>query len=119
MPEMNPQLEVVIYRIAQDCLANIAQHSAATRVNISLNAVDGLVKLQIEDDGIGFDPEQAMERKDRFGLVGIRERISLLGGRFIVRSTPSRGGENDTRKKPGTRITVELPISSESSGYHR
>jgi signal transduction histidine kinase len=65
-----------------------------------LRSADGVLRLNVEDDGVGFQVEEALARRDSFGLAGIRERVALLGGRFDIRSSPGKG----------TKIKIELPI---------
>ncbi len=92
----------VIYRVAQECLQNIAKHSRATQVNISLRRADKSIRLSIADNGAGFCAETARNQPMSFGLAGMRERAALLGGTLAVRSAPGEGA----------RITLQLPRSS-------
>ncbi|HEY3740449.1 MAG TPA: GAF domain-containing sensor histidine kinase [Bryobacteraceae bacterium] len=126
LPQQN---EVIVYRLVQECFNNIAKHSGARHVNISVTSADGQLKLIVEDDGVGFKIEEAFARRDSFGLSGMRERVTLLGGRFQIRSFPRTEGPNvsqDTdggalqvpsrdskriKKDRGTKISIELPIS--------
>ncbi len=101
-------LEIVVYRLVQECCNNIAKHSRAKRVNISLASADGVLRLDVEDDGVGFLVAEALARQGSFGLAGMRERVTLLGGHFAIESRPARGAG---RRKTGTRITAELPVS--------
>ena len=106
------QTEVIVYRLLQECCNNIAKHSGASHVNISLTSADGKLRLLVEDDGVGFQVESSLTRKESFGLSGIRERVALLGGKFEVISRPAgsslpRGASGLSR---GTRISVELPV---------
>ena len=123
------QTEVIVYRLVQECFNNIAKHSGARQVNISATSADGLLKLNVEDDGVGFKIEEAFARRDSFGLAGMRERVTLLGGRFQIRSFPNSDfasvrqttpagtlqvPSRDSRrikKDRGTKISIELPIS--------
>jgi two-component system, NarL family, sensor histidine kinase DevS len=91
-------LETTIYRIVQEALTNITKHAAAESVSILLVRRGHSVTTVVEDDGKGFDPSAV--RKDSLGLVGIRERVSLLGGRVTVESSSA-----------GTTIAVEAPVS--------
>jgi signal transduction histidine kinase len=93
------QLEIITYRLVQECFNNIAKHSSATTVNIHLRSSDNTLELSVEDDGVGFDVESALNSRNSFGLSGMRERVALLGGEFRIRSLPRRG----------TVIQVELP----------
>jgi signal transduction histidine kinase len=95
------EIEVVAYRLIQESFNNIARHSAASAVNLSLDSADGILELNVEDDGIGFDPEAAAGKRESFGLSGMRERVALLGGDLRIDSSP----------RQGTRIQARLPIS--------
>ena len=107
--------EIIIYRLVQECFNNIAKHSQASNVNISVNSSDGWVRLAVEDNGVGFRVEEALARKDSFGLSGMRERVALLGGRFEVRSHPrsGNGSPDRARKGRGTKILIRLPVAKE------
>jgi signal transduction histidine kinase len=85
------QHEEVVYRIAQECLNNVARHSGATRVNISLRLADSKVRLRVTDNGAGFTAEQVRTKSMSFGLAGMRERAALVGGALTVRSAPGKG----------------------------
>jgi two-component system sensor histidine kinase DegS len=98
------QLEVISYRLVQECFNNIGKHSAASNVNISLTSADGRLKLVVEDNGVGFNVQEALAKRESFGLSGMRERVALLGGEFHVESR-SEGA------KKGTKISIELPIA--------
>ncbi|HUK45291.1 MAG TPA: GAF domain-containing sensor histidine kinase [Gaiellaceae bacterium] len=90
--------ETAIYRIVQEALTNIVKHADASSVSIIVMSSGPTVRLVIEDDGTGFDP--AGVREGALGLVGIRERVGLLGGRFEIDSKPGAG----------TTLLVELPV---------
>jgi signal transduction histidine kinase len=96
------QTQEVIYRVAQECLQNIAKHSQATHVNISLGTADKSIRLSVADNGAGFCAETARNQPMSFGLAGMRERAALLGGTLAVRSAPG----------VGARIILQLPRSS-------
>jgi two-component system sensor histidine kinase UhpB len=89
-----PELETTLFRIAQEAINNVVHHAKATSVVIRLGREVGHVHLQVEDNGRGFDvasiKEQAL-RLRRFGLLGIQERVELVGGEVILDSTPGRG----------------------------
>lgn len=85
------QTESVVYRLAQECCHNIARHARATRVNLSLVASDRWLELKVGDDGLGFDVEAALRRRDSFGMAGMQERVSLMGGTLRIASRPGRG----------------------------
>ncbi len=110
------KIELIVYRLVQECCNNIAKHSSARNVNISVSCADGLLRLQVEDDGVGFKVEEAFAKRDSFGLAGLRERVALLGGRFEVFSRPAGNG---ARGKTGTRIDIELPVPREQPARER
>jgi signal transduction histidine kinase len=117
------QTEIIVYRLVQECCNNIAKHSAAKSVNISVSSADGWVRLAVEDNGVGFRVEEALARKDSFGLSGMRERVALLGGRFEIRSYPKNGSGNGIttgtrsvdrqRTGRGTKILIRLPVAKQ------
>jgi signal transduction histidine kinase len=92
------EVETALYRIVQESLTNVVKHARARRVSILLARREGAVKAVVEDDGRGFDPTEL--RDDGFGLVGMRERLALIGGRLEVESGP----------EAGTTIAAEVPI---------
>jgi len=89
--EIPRETQEVIYRVTQECLQNIAKHSQATHVNISLRAADKRIRLRVVDNGAGFCPAAAWRKPMSFGLPGMRERAALLGGTLVVRSAPGKG----------------------------
>jgi signal transduction histidine kinase len=89
LPPLSPDVELAVFRIAQEAIENIARHSRATAFRVSL-AGGGGVTLRIEDDGAGFDV-QAGERSGHFGLMGMRERAELAGGQLKIDSEHGRG----------------------------
>ncbi len=93
-----PRVEVALYRICQEALANVARHAGAGRVNVRLVATPEQVRLVVEDDGRGFDASGAPG--ERHGLVGMNERTRMLGGSLDVRSSPGTG----------TRVDATVPL---------
>ncbi|HEY6836598.1 MAG TPA: GAF domain-containing sensor histidine kinase [Gaiellaceae bacterium] len=91
------EVETAIYRIVQESLTNVVKHAHARRVSISLTRTEGSVKAVIEDDGQGFDPTSP---DGGHGLIGMRERLALLGGRLQIESSATSG----------TTIVVEVPV---------
>jgi signal transduction histidine kinase len=104
MGSLPHQLEIISYRLVQECFNNIGKHSGATLVNISLVSADGVLKLGVDDNGVGFSVEEALGKRESFGLSGMRERVALLGGTFHVESRTEA-------PKRGTKISIELPIA--------
>jgi two-component system, NarL family, sensor histidine kinase DevS len=83
------EIETALYRIVQEALTNVVKHSGAGRVSILLTQKDGSAAVVIEDDGSGFDPSTTSE--DGLGLVGMRERVGLVGGRLRIESATGAG----------------------------
>jgi PAS domain S-box-containing protein len=99
-----PALETVCFRVVQEAATNVLRHARATRLEVDLSRTGEEVRVTIRDDGAGFDVAAARERVLRgegFGLVGMRERVQLFGGRIEVES--AIGG--------GTTIEVHVPRS--------
>jgi len=97
------RVETVLFRIAQEGLNNVRRHAHATRAIVRLEFADSVAMLSIEDDGRGFVVDQvlgAQSERRAWGLLGVQERVSLVGGKFKVDSAPGRG----------TRLTVEIPV---------
>ena len=102
-------LETIIYRVAQEALTNVARHARAQSVSLLLERADDRVAVIIEDDGCGFDVEAVMNnpaKEQRLGLVGMEERVALVGGNLTIESTQGMG----------TSVYVRIPISFETNG---
>jgi signal transduction histidine kinase len=97
-------IETALFRIVQESLTNVALHAHATQVDVLLNRRNGCLVLTVEDNGIGFNPDQPMN-ENRLGLFGMRERVEMLGGKLIVESAPGKG----------TMISVEVPYGDAGS----
>lgn len=107
-PRLPAPAETALYRVVQEALRNATKHAAARRVDIRLEVVPGAARCTVKDDGRGFDTQEVLDRKgDRgLGLIGMRERLSALGGRFTIDSAPGRG----------TELHIMIPIPQE--GQH-
>jgi signal transduction histidine kinase len=92
-----PQTEQELYRVAQEALNNVLKHAHAARVSVRLAPSNGHVKLEIADDGVGFEP--ALQGAGGFGLNGMRERVERLGGTLEIDSAPGAG----------THVQAEVP----------
>lgn len=88
-PDVPTDLSVTIYRIAQEALHNVMQHSAASKATLALTSVDGGIQLQISDNGKGFSP--LVEKRHGLGLITIRERAEKVGGQYDISSEPGNG----------------------------
>lgn len=80
-----------VFRIAQEALQNALRHACATHIVVRLRADDGRLVLDIQDDGVGFDPDAAGVRSRRLGLTSMEERAQRLGARLEVRSASGAG----------------------------
>lgn len=91
------RIEVGLYRVAQEAFTNVVRHAGARRLVMRLITMPDRIQLTVEDDGRGFDPSRTP--KGRFGLIGLSERVKLLGGALTVQSAPGAG----------TRVEVTIP----------
>jgi signal transduction histidine kinase len=83
----------VLYRVAQSALTNVAQHAQASQVKVSIRKLRSGVRMEIHDDGKSFDVQRMLfaKRHQHLGLLGMRERVEMVGGSFSVESTPGKG----------------------------
>ncbi|MEN6449703.1 MAG: PAS domain S-box protein [Thermoguttaceae bacterium] len=95
-----PPLESAIYRIVQEGLANACEHSESKIIRVRLVQRGAVVRIEVRDWGTGFDPKQMQTKRGRYGLMGLRQRARLLGGRCSIQSAPGKGA----------RVIVELPV---------
>ena len=98
----------ILFRVAQEALTNVAKHAKASRADVSITRLDGRICLKIEDDGKSFNVERVLHTNGgkRLGLLGMRERIEMVGGTFDVASASGKG----------TTITARIPFESLRSG---
>jgi len=94
------EVETVLYRVVQEALSNVVKHAEAERVSIVVGQRDGTVVATIDDDGRGF--AEADVREDALGLVGMRERLALVGGTLEIESTPGAG----------TTVAAQVPVAA-------
>jgi signal transduction histidine kinase len=103
-----PELEICVYRVVQEALTNVAKHAQAATCRVFLHRLSHSLLVTVEDDGKGMSPMLRRDNDDQLpgiGLVGVRERVTRLGGRLEV----------DTRVGKGTRLTIELPLAAEQA----
>jgi signal transduction histidine kinase len=98
------EVQTALFRIVQESLTNVALHAQARSVDVLLNWRSGLLVLTVEDDGVGFNPDE-QTHPDRLGLFGMRERVEQLGGRLVVESAPGKG----------TIVSAEVPCGDTPS----
>jgi PAS domain S-box-containing protein len=101
---MSSDLETLAYRVVQEALTNAAKHARADRVVVSVETTATSLRVEVEDDGRGFDSAMTREflRQGRVGLASMRERVELANGTFVIRSSPGRG----------TSIVATLPVDA-------
>jgi signal transduction histidine kinase len=100
-------IEVGLYRVATEALSNIVSHASASRASAIILRQDSRVMLLVEDDGCGFDYTSVRKHLEGcLGLIGMEERVALMGGTFRIEST----------SKGGTTLRVEIPVESAASG---
>ncbi|HSK95534.1 MAG TPA: sensor histidine kinase, partial [Euzebyales bacterium] len=101
---LHPAVEVTLLRVAQEALANVARHAAASRAVVTLSYMDDVVTLDVRDDGVGFAPDATRTNGDQpvvsgYGLTAMRQRIDQFAGTFHVESEPGAG----------TSVSVSVP----------
>jgi len=103
--QLNGIQRTVLYRVAQSALANVHKHAHASEVKVSIHKLQDAIRLEIHDNGKSFDIERVLfaKRHKRLGLLGSRERVEMVGGKFGVESAPGQG----------TTISAEIPIGGD------
>ena len=99
-----PYREVATFRVIQELLTNARLHSHASRIQVTFDINNGMIRASVEDNGSGFDPKEvfaATGQRKTIGLPTQRERLEMLGGKLIVDSSAGRG----------TKVTVEMPVT--------
>jgi signal transduction histidine kinase len=98
-PAVAGDVSLVLFRVMQEALHNVTKHAAARRVTVSLRGDAGEIQLEVADDGVGFDPKAVVPDR-ALGLVGMRERLSLVDGECAIESRPGAG----------TRLRARVPL---------
>lgn len=98
----------VLFRVAQEALTNIARHAKASRAAVKLQKLDRNICMTITDNGKGFQQKLLLQKgkKQRLGLLGMRERVEMVSGNFTVQSTPGKG----------TTVRVQIPLADAGGG---
>jgi PAS domain S-box-containing protein len=99
--QLGSEEKLVLFRVVQESLNNVVKHARASRVQVTLSQADGEIVLRVADNGISFLPEkdETMPRQ-RLGLLGMRERVRLVNGKFTLRGQPGKG----------TTVQVRIPL---------
>ncbi len=102
--KMDGAKRTVLYRVVQESLANAARHAQARKVEVNIRRLPNAVCMDISDNGKGFEPKRVLfaGKCKRLGLLGIRERVEMVGGKFAVESAPGKG----------TTIHVQIPFDN-------
>lgn len=101
--QLPPQIEIALFRVVQEAITNIARHASARNVILSVDYQESAISIEVEDDGRGFDTEAISFKAGQvqgLGLLGMNERITLLGGKLDIESQPNSG----------TRLIIEVPL---------
>lgn len=100
--QLTGERRTVLYRVAQEALTNVSRHAQASQVHVQIERRDGVVCMTIKDDGKGFPAERTLHSKKnkRLGLLGMRERLDMVGGKFSVISGVGKG----------TEVTAQIPL---------
>lgn len=101
---LESHIEIGLFRVAQEALNNVVKHAQASTVRVRIEFAPAGVTLVIEDDGKGFDSSNEESPDGHFGLMGMRERLQLLQGKFVIKSTPGKG----------TRVMITAPLDGNS-----
>jgi signal transduction histidine kinase len=102
--QLDSAKRTVLYRVAQESLINVAKHAQATQVNMSIHKLRGAIHMEVKDNGKSFQVQGVLppRRKKGLGLLGMRERVEMVGGRFTVESSLGKG----------TTIRAEIPFAN-------
>jgi signal transduction histidine kinase len=98
-----PEVEIVVFRVVQESLNNVARHAQVDEADVQIDYYGQVLAIEIGDKGAGFDARAALASPATVGLVGMEERVTLLGGRFAV----------DSARGKGTRVRVRLPVQDQ------
>jgi signal transduction histidine kinase len=101
--KLSDEKRTVLYRVAHETLTNVSRHACAKRVTVLIEKLPAAARMKISDNGKGFLPKNALcgKRRMRLGLLGIKERVEMVGGRFAIESVPGRG----------TTVLTEIPFN--------
>jgi signal transduction histidine kinase len=103
------EVEITLFRVTQEALNNVRKHAQTTTACVALTQRGRKVRLEVRDEGRGFEPSAVLARQgpvERVGLSSMRERVALLGGEFEIRSKPGAG----------TSIVAEVPLPTTLEG---
>jgi PAS domain S-box-containing protein len=108
---VNGDKRIVLYRVAQEALNNVARHAQASRAEVRVQKLDSAICIRIRDNGRGFRTGGLLhvKRSNRLGLLGMSERVEMVGGEFTIKSAPGKG----------TTVIARIPIANEAHEERR
>jgi signal transduction histidine kinase len=104
--EVPNDVAVALFRVMQEAVRNAVRHSGARRVTVALRGRPGEIELEVADTGVGFDPD-AITTSPSLGLIGMRDRLSLVNGKCTIDARPGRG----------TRIRARVPLDQDAVAF--
>jgi signal transduction histidine kinase len=111
-PDLTPEARIAVFRVVQEALSNVERHARAETVLVGCDVTARELTIEVEDDGVGFDPDEMRQPRESgqgLGLLGMRERLALLGGTLTVESQPGKG----------TRVVIHLPLGAKTLAADR
>jgi signal transduction histidine kinase len=101
--ELPPELEIAAFRVVQEAVTNVIRHARASRADVQVTRVDGILELVVTDDGRGFDVRATLDAgaSRALGLLGLQERVGMLGGELQIDAAPGRG----------SKVTARIPVA--------
>jgi signal transduction histidine kinase len=108
--QLEPARRAVLFRVAQEALTNVARHAKASRVAVSLRKLPHGIGMTIKDDGKSFSVQRLLHSNSgkHLGLLGMRERLEMVGGTFLIESAPGEG----------TTVTAQIPLGKTRARRH-
>jgi signal transduction histidine kinase len=108
LEQLNSTRRTVLFRVVQEALTNVARHAQASRVEVSIQKLPGRIRMKIKDDGKSFQVQRVLQAKGNkhLGLLGMRERLEMIGGNFGVESAPGKG----------TIVQAQIPLGNGRAG---
>jgi len=108
LEQLDSTRRTVLFRVVQEALTNVARHAQASRVEVSIQKLPGCICMKIKDDGKSFQVQRVLQAKGNkhLGLLGMRERLEMIGGNFGVESAPGKG----------TIVQAQIPLGNGRAG---
>jgi signal transduction histidine kinase len=109
--ELAAAVRTVMFRVAQEALTNVVRHAQATQITLSIHRIPRAIRMEISDNGRSFQVEKVLMAKNqkRLGLIGMKERIEMIGGTLVIVSAPGRG----------TTVCAEIPFNGKKLGLKK